>query len=357
MSDNRVIIAAAGAGKTTYLIEQALTENENNNVLITTYTEANEREIKNKVQQKNKLLPKNITIQTWFSFLLKHGVKPFQGYMIDFDIKGMILVNGQSAKYTKETDIKKHYFNKDNYIYSDKIAKFLVKCNENSNGKVIDRISRIYSSIYIDEVQDLSGYDLEILQLLFSTNIEILLVCDPRQATYSTANLTKNKQYSRFKIIDFFKLIKNIHIDELLLSTNHRCIQEICEFSNQVFPKLAKATSSASAINEHTGIFIVNKKDVPSYIKYCNPMQLRHDKRTNVKNYCPVMNYGNSKGLTFDHVLIYPTNPIIDWLKNKDTELNTVSRSKLYVAITRARYSVAFIYDKEIEGLKKFIPP
>ena len=44
---NRLMIAAAGAGKTTYLVEEALKQS--GNVLITTFTNANEMEIKKKL--------------------------------------------------------------------------------------------------------------------------------------------------------------------------------------------------------------------------------------------------------------------------------------------------------------------
>jgi DNA helicase II / ATP-dependent DNA helicase PcrA len=72
------------------------------------------------------------------------------------------------------------------------------------------------------------------------------------------------------------------------------------------------------------------------------------------------MNFGMSKGLSFDRVLIYPTVPIIKWLKNCSSDLAATSRSKLYVAITRARHSVAFVYDfkdsEQIAGMSKFDP-
>lgn len=42
--NNKLIIAAAGSGKTTYLVESALKEDES--ILILTYTNANEQEIK-----------------------------------------------------------------------------------------------------------------------------------------------------------------------------------------------------------------------------------------------------------------------------------------------------------------------
>lgn len=93
---NRLIIAAAGAGKTTYLVNQAIQQSVN--VLITTYTIANEMEIRKKFIELNGCVPHNVTIQTWYSFLLQHGVRPFQGVVLDDKIHGMILVNKKSGK-------------------------------------------------------------------------------------------------------------------------------------------------------------------------------------------------------------------------------------------------------------------
>lgn len=45
MSNNKLTIAAAGSGKTTYLIKEALNSRDGR-VIITTYTIANEAEIK-----------------------------------------------------------------------------------------------------------------------------------------------------------------------------------------------------------------------------------------------------------------------------------------------------------------------
>ena len=59
------------------------------------------------------------------------------------------------------------------------------------------------------------------------------------------------------------------------------------------------------------------------------------------------MKFGEAKGLFFDRVLIYPTKPFLDWLKDNNIELADTSRSKLYVALTRARHSVAVINNKE----------
>ena len=140
MSKNKLIIAAAGSGKTTYLVEQAK-KIKGENVLITTYTEANEAEIRNKFKGG---IPRNITIQTWFSFLLQHGVRPYQSVMNDnlHDKKigfylsekksGFRFLNRTNDKptYWGEDNFYKFYFSNDLKIYSDKTSKFIYECNK-----------------------------------------------------------------------------------------------------------------------------------------------------------------------------------------------------------------------------------
>ena len=96
MTNNKLIVAAAGSGKTTFLMDEALKQ-QNAKILITTYTEANEAEIRKKIIEVNKYIPENIIVQTWFSVLLEHGAKPYQGSLFKRDIKGMLLVNEQSG--------------------------------------------------------------------------------------------------------------------------------------------------------------------------------------------------------------------------------------------------------------------
>lgn len=344
---NKLIIAAAGAGKTTYLIHEALKQDKE--VLITTYTEANENEIKKKFIEINGAIPKNVTIQTWFSMLLQHGVKPYQDYLTDKTINGMLLVNEQSGLkfrgkfpvYYKEEEVDRHYFSKEYKIYSDKLSKFVFKCNERSDGVVVERLSRIYEYIFIDEMQDLAGYDLELIKLLFQSNSNIVLVGDPRQTTYNTHWEKKNTQYQDGKIKEF---IQNeckkiaVKIDETTLNSSYRNNELICQFSSKLFPDYAIPSSSQNDEVKHKGIFFIKERDVDIYLTKYQPLQLRVDRRKQVNTSFSVMNFGESKGLGFDRVLIYPTQPILDFiLKNKN--IDGTSRAKFYVAITRARHS------------------
>ena len=163
MKDNRLIIAAAGAGKTTFLVKEALKCQDR--VLITTFTIENEKEIRNKFVKECGCIPGNVTVQTWFSFLLQHGVRPYQGVcdemLYDIDIKGILLVSEQSGKkgfshhlnryiyYNEEDEFMYHYFSSDMKLYTDKLAKFVCRANDKSEGRVIKRIAKIYPNIFI----------------------------------------------------------------------------------------------------------------------------------------------------------------------------------------------------------------
>jgi DNA helicase-2/ATP-dependent DNA helicase PcrA len=100
MKNNKLIIAAAGSGKTTFLVNQALAV-DFDAVLITTFTEANEQEIRNRIIAKKGYIPGNITVQTWFSFMLQHGVRPYQS-VLDTQIHeqdiGFYLTSEKSGK-------------------------------------------------------------------------------------------------------------------------------------------------------------------------------------------------------------------------------------------------------------------
>jgi len=379
MSENRLIIAAAGSGKTTYLVNKALAQD--GRVLILTYTLSNEAVIKRWLIQKVGCIPSNITIQTWFSFLLQHGVKPYQGSLndslFDKDIRGMLLVNQQSGIRYKSTNgtpvywgesyFNRHYFTKDFKIYSDKVSKFVFKCNSESNDAVIDRLTRIYDYVFIDEVQDLAGHDLELLKLLFKSSISVLLVGDPRQVTYLTHLERKYAKYQNGKIREFVKneLGKRVAcaVDETTLGASHRCSQHICIYSSKLYPNFPETVPCScyrqSEIN-HQGVFLVKPSHLNEYVQTFNVTQLRWDRKTNVLPDMAVMNFGEAKGETFDRVLIYPTKDMAKWVEDTSTQLSDGARAKFYVALTRARYSAAIVtdYDDGFESdcLSKYDP-
>lgn len=380
LQNNRLIVSVAGSGKTTYLVRKAL-EIKHCNLLITTYTEANEREIRKKFLDLNEFIPSNITIQTWFSFLLQHGVRPYQGVMFEGEIRGMLLVNeasgvnfinkqGVRIPYSEDKEPFKHYFSTSNKIYSDKLSKFVIRCNEKSGGNVIHRLARIFPHIYIDEVQDLAGHDLELLKLLLKSEIRTLFVGDPRQVTYLTHHEKMNSSYRDGKIKQFVldKCKKECLIDETTLGASHRNNASICRFSSKLYPTLPESVPCScvecrTIQTPHEGIYLVKTAHVNSYILEYKPTILRYQLAVE-----PDWNFGNCKGLGFERVIIYPTDPIVKYLKDglltkivKGKPKNAFDIAKLYVALTRARYSVAIVYDYSdeeefIDDLTKWSP-
>ncbi len=379
MKENKLLIAAAGAGKTTYLVEEAFLCK--GNVLITTFTQENEQEIRNKFVSKYGYVPCNVTIQTWFSFLLQHGVKPYQGAchcdLFEKHINGILLVNKQSGvKYRRkdakktpvlfneDVEFEKCYFNKDMRLFTDKLARFVVRADNNTHGKVIDRLSRIYPTIFIDEVQDLAGYDLELLKMLYHSKSTVVCVGDPRQVTYYTHWERMNKSYRNGMIKEYVeeKCYKRdgIVIDESTLAHSHRNNQVICDFSSSIYPSFPKVDPCTCAQChpvgvEHQGVFVVKSSDVDAYLEKYHPLQLRHNVKTAINKNYPSQNFGQSKGRTYDRVIIYPTEDMRSWLKNKNAKLADETRAKLYVAATRARYSSAFVIpDDEVAQISDF---
>ena len=164
---NKVIIATAGSRKTTHLVEEALSLPDKK-ILILTYTIDNLKQIKEFFIQKNGGVPQNVTVQSWFSFLLTDCVRPYQNYVYDKKrIKTICFIQGRSSQWVKKTNVEKYYFQNGDRIFTDKISEFACRCNEESKGFVIDRLECIYDSIFIDEIQDLAGYDFDFLEVLF----------------------------------------------------------------------------------------------------------------------------------------------------------------------------------------------
>jgi superfamily I DNA/RNA helicase len=362
IGQNKLVIAAAGSGKTTYLVRQALAVKQKR-ILITTYTESNESEIRRKFFEIHGSVPGNVHIQTWFSLLIEHGIKPFQGRLFDWDVAGMVLVSQRSGfrrldrqgrpVYWGEEDFRRCYFDSRNRVYSDKLSKLMIRCNEASHGAVIERLSRIYPFILVDEVQDLAGYDLDILTALFKSPANVVMVGDPRQVTYVTHLEARLKKYRDGGIVDFIRseLPKKVacDIDVTSLVTSHRNSTAICELSSKLYPNLVAATACEcpdcrQPAPVDAGLFIVRPKDLPRYLEARRPVQLRWSAATKISSSdLPALTFGRSKGLGFDRVIIYPTKEMMDWLKSAQSQLKAETRAKLYVGLTRARYSVAVV--------------
>ena len=95
---------------------------------------------------------------------------------------------------------------------------------------------------------------------------------------------------------------------------------------------------------EHEGVFLVDENAVEEYIQRFRPQVLRYDKNANAYG-AEALNFGLAKGLQFERVLIVPTGPIKKYLRSGDLSCVEKAKDRLHVAVTRAKHSVAFVYD------------
>jgi DNA helicase II / ATP-dependent DNA helicase PcrA len=334
---SRIDIACAGSGKTTALAEEAVRVALTDRVLIVTYTNENVREIRSKIIDVAGYVPTNIEILSWYAFLLRDGVRPYQRLMSVSRVSTIDFQTVLSRYHPAD-----HYTNRAGHIFSKKVSEFVVKCDGLSNGRVVARLERIYTYLFIDEVQDCAGYDLDLLELFFKSKLKVICYGDPRQATFSTNTSAKNRQYRGERIVDWMTLKAGQGLFLLEKSTSsYRCNDAICVFADQLYPSYERTTSLNENTTGHDGIFFISVAQLPAYMEKLRPTVLRYSIASNTHG-LRAFNIGSVKGKTFERVLIFPTKPMLRFIQTAVLREGDDVK-KFYVAVTRARYSVAFV--------------
>lgn len=346
-SGSRILISAAGGGKTTRVVEQALSADDGVTALVT-YTRNNVREIELKIYEHSPAVPVHIEILSWYSLLLRELARPYRSSMHKQRIDGIHWVEGKSAQFVAEIKTDPHYFLDSRRIYSDKIAKFVCACEVKSGGAVMRRLKQRFRHIIVDEVQDMAGYDLNVLELILKAGIPVTLVGDHRQAILSTNNSPMNKRFAGPAIIGKFEAWKKAGLADIEYETHtHRCNQSIADLGDSFFPNEPKTVSKNETVTGHDGVFLVSSADINEYVKRFAPQALRYNAKT-VCGALDALNFGEAKGMTFPRVLIFPHGGAKSWLVSGKLSHVEKSAARMYVAATRARYSVAFVFDGKI---------
>src|SRR6056297_3725572 len=158
--NNTVLLAAAGSRKTEHIIDSALAVSEGR-ALITTYTNENQRHIAKRIRDKVGSIPPNIAIMGWFTFLISECAKPYQRAITGepLKIRGLNF-KGRRNRFAKKSNLR-YFLDSSNDMYRDGVSDFVVALNHHTDGAIVDRLERIFSHMFIDEVQDLVGYDLD----------------------------------------------------------------------------------------------------------------------------------------------------------------------------------------------------
>ena len=263
----------------------------------------------------------------------------------------------QQPKGFNQTHVQ-YFVNSNGDVITDRTSHLAYLCNGHSDGKAIRRMEEIYSHVFIDELQDYAGWDLEIIRLLFESQIQITCVGDYKQATYWTNNSPKNKQYRDEKIRDYFNMLQKKGLcTTSYKNTTRRFNQEICDFVNTIYRDTDSMIEPSSELAKeqsanNSGGYMLDVKYLSEYCKSYHPTILRYNKKTkiNFQHSCDVFNYGGAKGETYERVVIVPVSTTLPFIEKQAKIDSNQTKAKFYVACTRAKYSIVFAINKPKEN-------
>ena len=366
----KLLIASAGAGKTHRIAEECCQlADDNNRVLVVTYTENNQKEIMSKYKSMGIANPSNIIVKGWYTFLLEDLIRPYQAAIfskridaINFNSYNPHLRNGRTIPGTAEKIGQQ--FNPKHFLtacktkaHTEFLSKLATRVCAVNNKKPITRLESIYQHIFIDEVQDLAGWDFDVLKALARIDTPITCVGDFRQTIYSTTSNPKQPSSNQQKLDAFTRL--KFEIENMAVS--RRCIQTICDFADTIHqgggyvPTQSLAGDIPGKFQAHQGVFIVPKSRLQEYLETYSPVVLRSSvvsaKELNATQIKKV-NFGVSKGLGFDRTLVIPTQKILNFICGNQNAFNDggtdKAKNNFYVACTRSRYSLAFLVEDKL---------
>lgn len=341
--DKTLILAVAGAGKTTEIINNIKKDDK---TLIITYTENNYNILKNNIIKKFKGIPDNIKIYTYFTFLYRFCFLPLKK---GFKVKGLDF-NSNPNKYIKAKDINYYYNRVSKKMYHNRLAKI---CSDYFIDDIIKRIEKYFNYIYIDEIQDFASHDFNLLLNLIKTNCNILLVGDFYQHTFDTSrdgNVNSNLYNDYDNYINKIKNSdSNIKVDTVNFLKSKRFSKQVCEFITEYLKiKIESYNNHDSIIRE-----IDDENAIEKIANDDNIVKLfyQNSKKYDMKN---KDNWGNSKGNTYINTcVVLNKNSYEKYKKHKLNELPSSTKNKLYVALSRATNDVYIINEKYLDKYKK----
>lgn len=355
---NSAIVAVAGSGKTERLACAVAKEPHPDRTAVLTFTETNQEEDARRIVQKVDPGSPPARVTGWRAFLLNEIVLPYLPTLYPgIQFNGLASKDPPSFQYLSGPS---KYLSRDGRAYPSFLGKLAFEVIKSSRGAAVKRLEDLYDAIYIDEGQDLRGNDLCVLEELLKSRIRISIVLDPRQSTLSTAPRDPKHatKYPFAEVINLYRIWERRGLLEISTENEtHRCAPQVALLSDLIFEDslgLGTTTSNVSPRGNHDGVFVVDKKRLRDYAQEHRALVLAMSEsgRFGVRE---AMNFGKAKGLSRDDVIIFASNPIERLLKN-EVRLPPKSACGFYVAVTRARFSVAIAVtnpEKTLEAMNR----
>lgn len=343
---NQLTLAVAGSRKTQGIVEHCASLPSERRALVVTYTQTNQAELRHRLKHYAGDHHK-IEVMGWFTFLLNHFAKPFLPFK--FPGQRVLGFNFEGRPYIKAVG-KSRFLDSNGAVYACELGRLAHELVANSKGSLLRRLECIYDEILIDEVQDLSAHDWEIIDVLLRSSMDIRMVGDIRQSVLATnPRSKKNTKYSYAGALTWFRERESKGLLKIQDSvTTWRCHPKIAAFSDTIFDpswKFPATQSKNEVITGHDGVYLVASRHVDEYCRLFRPQCLRHSLASGKNLNLDFLNFKMSKGMTYERVLIVPTAPIAKFITS-GVHLEAASASSFYVAVTRAKQSVAIILDE-----------
>ncbi|WP_010112397.1 UvrD-helicase domain-containing protein, partial [Acinetobacter sp. P8-3-8] len=265
-SNNIIISACAGAGKSSTLIEKANREIKYSHawkkIVILTFTNKSKNDLTDKIKTDS------IIISTFHGFIFEN--------IFPFDAR---IVGELEESFRKHADTYSEWLN---ILYNKKIIlgskgindfvlQHAIKLCEKKN--LLNFIKSKFHAIYIDEAQDNNFQQYELIDIFIKCGIKILMVGDPNQTLYSFRGANADR---------FLSYFKDERFENYVLNRNFRCHSIVNEIANSyAFPEFDKHNGGEGYIiikeNQLTSVVRKLKYETIVFLKKTNESLIDYD--------------------------------------------------------------------------------
>lgn len=249
----KIIIAGAGAGKTTSMAQKVLerynTITDGKIIYVITYTNAARDHIRKKIIELNGSIPRGVKIETSHVFLLQEIIFPYNHLLFEQQYTQVSLINlpeNHGYRASKLAELRAN-----NMIHvqeTTKVAKWIIsgksddrRIIKNKREKVLSIIQRYLDCVFIDEAQDMDQHLSGIIEMLSNKEIGVIVVGDPKQDLRGRNELRR--------------LIEKYSHNVEYKKENHRCPISHVKFANSYISPEEKQVCQLEEIGEISYIY------------------------------------------------------------------------------------------------------
>lgn len=342
-----VILAVAGSGKTT-AIGEVIDESQKN--LVVTYTNKNVENLTKAISNSHGRIPSGTQVMTFSRFVFYWMIRPFQKEIAVkfgvpfFESKGIDITNPPENDYKNpgngyyKVDNINHYKSKTtNKFFNNRMSDLYKKQSGEFKKNVRGYLDKYVDNIYIDEFQDFSESDFDLLiNLTKCKKVNIRMFGDYFQSLVTKSDYRHAKRpYKNTNYVDFKKLLRKekINIDESSLHGSWRVHVKTCDYIKENLA-IDIGSNSSSKLGVET---ISTREEAREILNDKRVMKLFYNRASKgYSTYLPSNRWGYSKGDTYTGVCIVLTQNAWEALV-LHKQITAQMQHTIYVALTRSQ--------------------